>query len=79
MVSSGGGDAAPIVIRRDIGTEYFLRTWAPLANYGKNHFILEWEDLFDPAGNLLEHNFVPRVNWYFDEGKAVEGMGAGAH
>jgi len=71
--SMGAGDAAPLDIRRNVQDTYFSRTWVPLANYGKNHFVMESEDIYDLDGNFLQHYFEPRINWYVDEGKAVEG------
>lgn len=72
--SMGAGDAAPLNIRRDVQDSYFSRNWVPLANYGRNHFVMESEDIYDLQGNFLQHYFGPRINWYVDEGKAVEGM-----
>ena len=48
------------------------RSWIPIANDGKNHFVMESEDLYDGAGNFLGNNILTRVNYYVDEGKSVE-------
>jgi len=47
------------------------RTWQPIANYGKNHFVLENEVGFDPDCQCTLVRFLPRVNYYIDEGKST--------
>jgi len=65
---------ANLVIKRsnDFSAGWRQRTWVPLANVGKNHFVMENEDLFAPDGTRLGTNFPARVNWYVDEGKSTE-------
>jgi hypothetical protein len=66
-------DGANLVTNRlpyDDGS-YVQRTWVPVANFGKNHFVMESEDTVDADGNLLYVRFAPRVNFYVDGGKAV--------
>jgi hypothetical protein len=59
------------IIRPLDDIDYEVRTWQPLANRGKYHFVMESEDLYDETGYV--GSTVPaRVNWYVDEGKAVK-------
>jgi hypothetical protein len=60
---------ANVVIQRP--ASYATRTWRPIANYGKNHFILENEVLDDPNCQCTRDRFVSRVNFYIDEGKST--------
>jgi hypothetical protein len=57
-----------LVIQRPVGV---TRTWRPIANYGKNHFVLENEVGFDPTCQCTFDRILPRVNYYIDEGKST--------
>jgi hypothetical protein len=49
---------------------YAHRTWVPVANFGKNHFVMESEDVVEADGTFVYTRFTPRVNFYVDGGKA---------
>jgi len=49
---------------------YVRRTWVPVANFGRNHFVMEFEDQVEADGTLMYSRFSPRVNFYVDGGKA---------
>ena len=51
---------------------YSLRTWTPVANDGRNHFVIESESAYDASGNLQFVLIAPRVNFLVDDGKSVE-------
>ena len=51
---------------------YSLRTWTPVADYGRNHFVIESESAYDASGNLQSVVIPPRVNFLIDDGKSVE-------
>jgi hypothetical protein len=65
---------ANIQIKRsnDFSTSWRQRTWVPLANYGKNHFVMESEDFYDAVGGFQFSSILPRVNFYVDHGQSVE-------
>jgi hypothetical protein len=65
---------ANIVIQRPTDA---TRTWRPIATYGKNHFILENEVGFDPDCQCTLVRFLPRVNYYIDEGKSTPPAASG--
>ncbi|MEO5685765.1 MAG: hypothetical protein ABIR54_00245 [Burkholderiaceae bacterium] len=50
---------------------YYLRTWVPIANYGKAHFVFESEDSHNLDVGIVSPHIVQRVNFYVDEGKAT--------
>ncbi len=79
MPLTWGFIGADIRIKRsyDFTVNYRQRTWVPLANYGKNHFVMENEDLYDAAGNFQYTIILPRVNYYVDQGKAIKPAVAG--
>ncbi len=68
----GGGTPASVVQRRLLGggTVTGERTWVPLANAGRNHFVMEDEVFIDSAGGVSTL-FRPRVNFYVDQGAAT--------
>jgi hypothetical protein len=49
---------------------YSLRTWRPVANDGRNRFVIE--SAYDPRGNLRSVLIAPRVNFLVDDGQSVE-------
>ncbi len=63
---------ANLVITRssDPTTFWYQRTWVPIANYGKAHFVFENEDAHDVIGGTVTPRIVTRVNFYVDDGKA---------
>ena len=67
-------EGANLQIQRsyDFSTGFRQRTWVPLANHGKNHFVLEHEDRYDADGNFTGNNILPRVNYYVDEGPGTQ-------
>ena len=69
---------ANLVVTRVTSTYKLIRTWAPFADYGKNHFVIENEDRYDLSGQYIGPNVIPRVNWYVDEGKSTEPAGTPA-
>ena len=64
---------ADLVITRafDPSSFYWQRTWVPVANYGKAHFVFENEDGHDVIGGTVTPRILPRVNFYVDDGKAT--------
>ena len=67
-------DSGPnVVIARsnDPASYNYVRTWVPIANYGKAHFVIENEDRHDLATGAVTPRIVPRVNFYMDGGKAT--------
>lgn len=56
----------------DFTVNWRQRTWVPLANYGKNHFVMESEDFYDAVGGFQFNIILPRVNFYVDNGPSVE-------
>ena len=73
MPAQWADSGANLVIERsnNFASYFYLRTWAPIADYGKAHFVLENEDMHDLAGGTVTPRIVPRVNFYVDEGKAT--------
>jgi hypothetical protein len=66
---------ANLVIQRPVNA---TRTWRPIANYGKNHFVLESEVALDPTCQCTVNRILPRVNYYIDEGKSAPPAAAAA-
>ena len=64
---------ANLVLTRSSNPAYsfYVRTWVPIANYGKAHFVFENEDMHDVVGGTVSPRIVPRVNFYVDDGKAT--------
>ena len=61
-----------VLTRTNDPTSYFyLRTWVPIANYGKAHFVIEDEEQHDLIGGTVSPRILPRVNFYVDDGKAT--------
>jgi hypothetical protein len=50
---------------------YYARTWVPIATYGKAHYVIENEDRHDVVTGAVTPRFVPRVNFYLDQGAAT--------
>ena len=73
MPAQWADSGANLVIERsnNFASYFYLRTWAPIADYGKAHFVLENEDMHDLAGGTVTPRIVPRVNFYVDDGKAT--------
>lgn len=46
------------------------RTWKPIANVGKNRWVMESEQILFPDGQLVDL-ILPRVNFYVDRGAAT--------
>lgn len=46
------------------------RTWKPIANVGKNRWVMESEQILFPDGQLIDL-ILPRVNFYVDRGVAT--------
>jgi hypothetical protein len=65
-------DGKSIVQRRPIGDGTTLRerTWVPLRNADKVHFVFENENTIR-ANGTVSVLFLPRVNFYIDRGRAV--------
>ncbi len=65
-------DGANIVIERDFGGGASVRrSWVPVANTGKYHFVLESEDFLQDG--VVQYTDVPaRVNYVEDDGRSVE-------
>jgi hypothetical protein len=65
-------DGADIVIERDLGAGAGVRrTWVPVSNTGKYHFVLESEDFLQDG--VFQYTDVPaRVNYVEDDGRSVE-------
>jgi len=56
---------------RITGATQRIRSWVPIANYGKNHFV--FEDEYWILGDGSTYVFFPaRVNYYVDEGVSVQ-------
>ena len=58
-----------LVQHRPFGPGSRDRTWVPLTNVGKNHWVMESETADDGSGAIVL--IKPRVNYYLDTGKAV--------
>ena len=73
MPATWTASGANLVIKRgfDPASVYNERTWVPIANYGKAHFVFENEDAHDAIGGSVTTRIVPRVNFYVDDGKAT--------
>ena len=73
MPAMWGDIGANVVITRsnDPSSYQYARTWVPIANYGKAHFVIENEDRHDTPTGGVTPRFVPRVNFYQDGGKAT--------
>jgi hypothetical protein len=73
MPATWTASGADLVISRssNFAVSYRTRTWVPIANYGKAHFVIENEDNHVVADGSVTPFIVPRVNFYVDEGKAV--------
>lgn len=74
MPATWAFEGANLQIQRtyDPATGFRQRTWVPLANHGKLHFVLEHEDYYDADGNFLFNGILPRVNYYADQGPATK-------
>ena len=74
MPATWAFEGANLQIQRsyDLTTGFRERTWVPLANHGKTHFVLEHEDRYDADGNFSGNNILPRVNYYVDEGPGTQ-------
>ena len=62
---------ATVQISRVATSGTYVHTWRPIANHGRNHFVIESEEVWI-NGVDSGPAFAPRVNWYVDEGKAVK-------
>ena len=62
---------AALQISRADSSGTYVHTWQPIANHGRNHFVIENEEIY-VNGVDAGPAFAPRVNWYVDEGKAAE-------
>ncbi len=51
------------------------RTWTPVANHGKTHFVIESGEEYDANGNWLYTTILPRVNFFIDQGKTTKPAG----
>lgn len=73
MPATWGDSGANVVISRsfNVAVSYRTRTWVPIANYGKAHFVIENEDNHVVASGSVTPFIVPRVNFYVDEGEAT--------
>jgi hypothetical protein len=73
MPATWSASGANLVIKRgfDPASVYNERTWVPIANYGKAHFVFENEDAHDVIGGIVSPRIAPRVNFYVDGGKAT--------
>jgi len=73
MPATWGDSGADVVISRsnNFAVSYRTRTWVPIANYGKAHFVIENEDYHVVADGSVTPFILPRVNFYVDEGKAT--------
>jgi hypothetical protein len=68
---------ATVQISRVDASGTYVHTWRPIANHGKNHFVIESEEVWID-GVDAGPAFAPRVNWYVDEGEAVKPAAAKA-
>ncbi|WP_374562813.1 hypothetical protein [Ideonella sp.] len=68
-IPSWGFDGLNLVQQRPFGPGTRDRTWAPLSNTGKFHWVMESETAFDGSDTFVLVK--PRVNYYLDTGKAV--------
>ncbi len=68
---------ADVLISRVTAGGTFVHTWHPVATHGRNHFVIESEEVWI-GGVDNGPAFAPRVNWYVDEGKAVKPAAATA-
>lgn len=74
-ISSWGFDGLNLLTHRDFGSAGTRdRTWVPLSNVGKFHWVLESETAFDGSDTFVL--IKPRVNSYEDTGKAVKPTGS---
>ena len=64
---------ANLVLTRsnNLASYFYVRTWVPIANYGKAHFVFENEDFHNLADGTVSARILPRVNFYVDDGKAT--------
>jgi len=68
-IPAWGFDGRNLVQHRPFGPGTRDRTWVPLRNVGKNHWVMESETADDGSGAIVL--IKPRVNYYLDTGKAV--------
>lgn len=68
-IPSWGFDGLNLVQQRPFGPGTRDRTWVPLSNVGKFHWVMESETADDGSGAIVL--IKPRVNYYLDTGKAV--------
>lgn len=80
MPATWTDSGANVVIKRsnDPASYEYVRTWVPIANYGKARFVFENEVRQDLATGTTSPRIVPRVNFYMDGGKATPPVAAPA-
>ena len=73
MPATWSDSGANVVISRSLNfaVSHRTRTWVPIANYGKENFVIENEDCHVVASGSVTPFIVPRVNFYVDEGPAT--------
>ncbi|MCK9684809.1 hypothetical protein [Scleromatobacter humisilvae] len=73
MPATWADSGANLVLTRsnNLASNFYVRTWVPIANYGKAHFVFENEDLHTVASGSVSVRILPRVNFYVDAGKAT--------
>ncbi|HEY9026704.1 MAG TPA: hypothetical protein VIP05_20600 [Burkholderiaceae bacterium] len=73
MPATWVASGADLVITRslDPATTTYVRTWVPLANYGRAHFIYEREDRHNVVAGTVTPRILQRVNFYLDQGPAT--------
>ena len=73
MPATWADSGANLVLTRsnNLAYSFYVRTWAPIANYGKAHFVFENEDLHNVTTGAVSPRILPRVNFYVDDGKAT--------
>lgn len=72
-ITSWGFNGLNLVQQRPYGPGTRDRTWVPLSNVAKNHWVMESETADDGSGPFVL--IKPRVNYYVDTGKAVPPVG----
>ncbi len=62
---------AAVQIRRANSSATYVQTWHPVAKHGKYHFVIENEEVY-VQGADTGPIYAPRINWYVDQGVAIE-------
>jgi hypothetical protein len=60
-----------VQIRHGNSDTTFVQTWHPVATHGKVHFVIENEEVYS-HGVDGGPAYLPRLNWYVDQGVAIE-------